>query len=282
MWKAVVSTSYCGGLRGIEVRSIMKKNVNVDEQGIWVQYMQAKQKGEEKENRFLIPFGKSFCFASHVLRYLELRQSSGLPEDYPLFVRACKNGLGQQPMGENKLGEICKTIANELGLPNSHTYTGHCMRRSAGTEAASKGATSVQMKGHFGWQQEATALKYIDVTRERPTKVAELLTGEKVAPIAAVEPSIQQARDSSKVPASLGSINGRESASMAELAAKFEAALTLTSAGCSSKKTSTGPLALALGALGSMGTPVTVSLAATNGDKMSIQVNGSNLQISNS
>ena len=36
------------------------------------------------------------------------------------------------------------------------------------------------MKKHFGWVQEGTALQYVDGTKERSKKMAELLTGVKV------------------------------------------------------------------------------------------------------
>ena len=57
------------------------------------------------------------------------------------------------------LGSIGKEVAKELGLEHPDTYTGHCFRRSSATEAANKGATSVDLKRHFGWVGEQTALK---------------------------------------------------------------------------------------------------------------------------
>ena len=73
---------------------------------------------------------------------------------------------------------------------------------------------------------------------------------------------------------------------MDDLAAKFEAALNLTSIGHMSQpksgdKTSHGTLALALGVLGSTGIPATVTLAAPSGENISIKVEGSRFQISN-
>ena len=284
VWKAVFATAYCGGLRGIELRSITMDNVNVDEQGVWCRYNQGKQKGEEKINQFLVPFGGPLSFGTYLVAYLDLRRSSDLGEDLPLFVRACKSGLGGQPMGKNHVGYISKSVAKELGLANPHTYTGHAFRRSAATVAANSGATSVMMKGQFGWVQEATALKYIDVTKERPTKMAELLTDSKVPKSAEPTPIlppqgqvgvVQPAMQAARVP----------DASMDELAAKFEAALNLTSMvhsppGSDGKSTH-GALALALGVLGSTGIPATVTLAAPSGENITIKVEGSRFQISN-
>ena len=141
------------------------------------------------------------------------------------------------------------------------------------------------MKGQFGWVQEATALKYIDVTEERPIKMAELLTGSKVAPPEVQATKGAQGHDSSKAATSCKQQEPsiHQDASVDELAAKFNVALTLTSFGDTSaaENTTPGPLALALGALGTMGIPVTVTLPNESGEKITIQVNGGNFNISN-
>ena len=282
VWKAVVATAYCGGLRGFELRSITKGDVRIDEQGVWMQYQQAKQKGEEKVNQFLVPFGGPISFGKFVVSYLELRRKyePGLGDDLPLFVRVCKDKLGRQPMGQNHLGHIGKSVAKELGLINPHTYTGHAFRRSAATEVASKGATSVMMKGHFGWVQESTALKYIDVTKERPTKVAELLTGAKMPvepPAVVVAPPPPEVADVQPTVQALPAAT--VDTPMDALSAKFEAALNLTSMGKASLK-GPSPLAFALGALGTTGIAATVLLVAPTGEKISIKVEGASFQIS--
>ena len=40
-----------------------------------------------------------------------------------------------------------------------------------------QGANTVELKRHFGWVQEGTALKYTDDTKKRARKMARLLTG---------------------------------------------------------------------------------------------------------
>jgi hypothetical protein len=44
-----------------------------------------------------------------------------------------------------------------------------------------QGATTIDMKRHFGWVQEGTALKYIDETKDRARKMAKMLTVGSVA-----------------------------------------------------------------------------------------------------
>ena len=66
----VQSSSGCGllgGLRGIELRSITFGKVTLDNQGVWVEYAQAKRKGEEKQGgdsidilRFMLGFNNIF------------------------------------------------------------------------------------------------------------------------------------------------------------------------------------------------------------------------------
>ena len=38
--KAVIVVAYCGGMRGAEVRKIQLGNVQVDEEGVWVEFLQ--------------------------------------------------------------------------------------------------------------------------------------------------------------------------------------------------------------------------------------------------
>ena len=128
--------------------------------------LQAKQRGEEKKNNFLVPYDRDLpkiCFASQVNRYLNLvrhcQPQLGDVTNGPLFLRARKTGLSRLPMGKDMLASIGKEVATELGLQNASSYTGHCFRRSSATEAANKGATSVDLKRHFGWVGEGTAMR---------------------------------------------------------------------------------------------------------------------------
>lgn len=180
--KAAICLAYCGGLRGIELRSLKVGSLHEDVEGVWVHYQQSKQKGEEKENRYLVPFNRNsphLCMASRVLEYLRLLIESvpTISDDSDLFHQCTKDGYGRQSMGKNLLAKFGREFAEKLDLSDPEEYTGHCFRRSSATEAANKGATTVDLKRHFGWVQEGTALKYLDDTKERARKMAKLLTG---------------------------------------------------------------------------------------------------------
>ncbi len=97
------------------------------------------------------------------------------PED-ELFHTCTKVGYSRAVIGKNYLYKIGKSVAMALELVDANSYTGHCFCRTSATVAANAGANSLQMKHHFRWQQEGTALKYIDGTRTRVRTSAERLT----------------------------------------------------------------------------------------------------------
>jgi hypothetical protein len=108
--------------------------------------------------------------------------------DSELFHTCTKTGYSKQVMGKNFIHQIGKNVATELGLDDPAHYTGHCFRRTAATAAANSGANTLEMKRHFGWQQEATALKYVDETKDRARKMAQFLTGNN-STAAAIAPT---------------------------------------------------------------------------------------------
>ena len=162
MRKAALAVAYCGCLRAADVRKIEMGNVTIDTEGVWVEFVQSKQRGEETKNRFLVPHQ---TFGSHIVKYLDLLEKSlpCRPPNSPMFMRATTKGYNDQPMGEKMLRNITKDVARLLGLEKPETYTGHTCRRSGATQAAGAGATSLMLKGQCGWVQEQTAMKYIGV-----------------------------------------------------------------------------------------------------------------------
>jgi integrase len=90
-----------------------------------------------------------------------------VPHDGPLFYTGrkkkpkCVSGFYNSPMGIHTLENCGKDVAAELGLNDPNSYTGHCWRRTAATEAANNGATGIQLKHHFNWTDEKMAMEYI-------------------------------------------------------------------------------------------------------------------------
>lgn len=181
--KAAVCLAISGGLRCCELRNLTMGNLTATSEGYRVDYKQSKQRGEEKENSFIVPANHkqpSICMVSHVRAYLDLLKMDLDKDDQEAsksLFRCCTkaNKFGKQPMGINYLSAIGKEVADVLNLPDADSYTGHCFRRTSATIAANQGATAVELQKHYGWQQPTTALRYIDGTGERSKKMAERL-----------------------------------------------------------------------------------------------------------
>ena len=182
--KALVCALFCGGLRCIEARQILFHDIQRTDDGFYVQYVQGKQKGEQKENHFLIPFNhddSSISFGRIFQDYYDLVIATfpKIVEDKsaPLFFNVHKSGqLVNSPMGMHTVGNVGKDVARLLSLTDIDSYTGHCFRRSAATQAAKAGASTPALKTHFGWTSENTAQKYIDSTDSSCKKMANFVT----------------------------------------------------------------------------------------------------------
>jgi len=66
-----------------------------------------------------------------------------------------------QPIGINKIGKFPMRIAQYLGLPNPHEYTGHSFRTTAATLIVQAGASLLQLKQVGGWLSNANAEGYV-------------------------------------------------------------------------------------------------------------------------
>ena len=183
--KAAVAVAYCGALRGCELRSLTLGNVRIDDEAIWVDFYQGKQRGEEKINGFAIPFNRTepqICMATRVVDY-RMKLLASVPDLKPedaFWRRTLKYGYSEKEvMGKWTLAKIGKEVAAELNLSKPNTYTGHCFRRSTSTNAAERGATGMDLQLMAGWKNPKTALEYIDGTKERKRRMARFVTGVK-------------------------------------------------------------------------------------------------------
>lgn len=89
----------------------------------------------------------------------------GKPEDIDrprFFINFQKAKCTRQVIGKNKIGEVPKTIALYLNLPNIESYTGHCFRRTSATFLANSGANLTTLKQHGGWKSSTVAEGYIE------------------------------------------------------------------------------------------------------------------------
>lgn len=158
MKKAIIAIFYCGGLRGIELRTLTAGSTRETSEGIWINHKQAKTRGADEWKNFLVPWNHEVpnrCFATRVRNYLVLLNDSlghKLTTDGPLFRKATRSGYSTQVIGEKTFAKIPKEVASILNLDRPETYTTHGFRRASATEAADRGATTIDMKRMYGWK----------------------------------------------------------------------------------------------------------------------------------
>jgi len=68
-------------------------------------------------------------------------------------------------IGKNTLGQVGVEVAKELLLPFPETFTGHCWRRSAGTNASNNGVNVTTLMSMMGWACPKTAMEYVKHSR---------------------------------------------------------------------------------------------------------------------
>ena len=195
MRKAVCLLGYYGGLRNTELRSIElgkifesgEKSFEVDQSGYWICFERAKQRGLPVVSTFCVPRRQEdwsptvsgsdrnpvdYDPASVIDRYLELLEldlKKTRDELTGPFFKAA-HGKGARffrnvPMGKNLLERVGREFAAELFLPNPASYTGHCWRRSCGTNASNSGVNVTTMMAFMGWNTPKTAIGYVSKSR---------------------------------------------------------------------------------------------------------------------
>jgi integrase len=171
----------------IELKSICFENIEVDEIGYWVKFTRSKQRSRLEESEVLIPRRQPYwiqCSVDSVRRpidydpasvidaYLEavMQDLKCTAEDLkgPFFKGSHgKNGrcFTRTNIGKNTLAQVGIEAAKELGLRNPATFTGHCWRRSAGTNASDAGANVTSLMAMMGWSCPKTAMQYVKRSR---------------------------------------------------------------------------------------------------------------------
>jgi integrase len=166
--KAAATLAFSGGLRIAELKSLKFKNLTDSLEGIWVLYTPAKQRGEVKTSKFLVPANPenpATCYASHVRAYMNaIDKSLGKVDANSDLFKSCLKGGGFSTvsMGINLLYKIPELVATQLNLEGPKEYTGHSFRRSSATQMANAGATSTNMRRFYHWKSDSTAYQYID------------------------------------------------------------------------------------------------------------------------
>ena len=186
---------YFGGLRNIELRSIEFNKISetgeasfeVDQAGYWFRFERAKQRGIPESSVFCVPRRQSdwsapvsgsdrnpvdYDPASVVDRYLETLQSDLNLRQEDLVGPFFKSAHGKKatlfrrtPMGKTLISKVSFEFVQELLLTNPHGYTGHCWRRSCGTNASDAGVNVTTLMAQLGWSTPKTAIGYVKKSR---------------------------------------------------------------------------------------------------------------------
>jgi hypothetical protein len=190
----------------VELRSIEfgktfssgEKSFDMDENGYWFTIERGKQRG--------IPVVSSFCVPRRQSDWLPtVRSSDRNPVDYDpasvidhylgiveldlnktrdqLSGGFFKSAHGKKarmfrdiPMGKNLIEKVGREFAEELFLPNPATFTGHCWRRSCGTNASDAGVNVTSLMSFLGWTTPKTAIGYVQKSRRTSLNVSTFLS----------------------------------------------------------------------------------------------------------
>jgi len=204
--KAVCLVAYYGGLRTNEIRDIEfnksfsggEKSFEYDSNGFWFTFERSKQRGKVELTTVVVPrrtpdwipvvsetFRSPVDYdpASIIDEYLEVIQSDfgkSLEELEGPFFRSTHgvNGIkfSAAPLGVNTLGKIPVEFAMQLVLPNATSFTGHCWRRSCGTNASNAGVNVTTLMAQMGWSTPKTALGYVQKSKVSSFQMAMFLS----------------------------------------------------------------------------------------------------------
>ena len=75
-------------------------------------------------------------------------------------------------VGKNTLAQVGVEVASELCLRAPESYTGHCWRRSAGTNASNSGVNVTTLMSMMGWSCPKTAMQYVKRSRITSLKMS--------------------------------------------------------------------------------------------------------------
>ncbi len=204
--KVVALVGYFGGMRNTELRSIEfgksfpsgELSFESNQSGFWFTFYRGKQRGLPVLSTCCVPRRQAdwtptvsssdrnpvdYDPASVIdlyLQYLELDLKKTRDQLSGPFFKSAHGKAArlfrQVPMGKNLIEKVGKEFAEELFLPNPATYTSHCWRRSAGTNASNAGVNVTMLMAHMGWNTPKTAIGYVQKSKLTSFNMSMLLS----------------------------------------------------------------------------------------------------------
>nr|XP_023029625.1 uncharacterized protein LOC111517651 [Leptinotarsa decemlineata] len=167
--KVVLIMGYFGGCRSQELLNMNISDIE-DRDSVMVVNVPKSKTGVSK--KFTVVDEKEFSALPLLRLYMSLRPK-GIER---FFLSFRQNKCTSQPIGKNMFGKIPSKIAMYLGLPNSSSYTRHCLRRTSATALANAGATMTNLKRHGGWKSSTVAEGYLEDSIELRNKTTRMLS----------------------------------------------------------------------------------------------------------
>ncbi len=197
--KVICLVGYYGGFRNVELKSLTFENVESDEAGYFFKFARSKQRSKLETSGICVPRRQhdwipcsedsgrrsiDYDPASVIDAYFEaVMQDLGVTSRDELKGGLFKGTHGKAGkrfvnanIGKNMLAGVGVEVATELCLRYPETFTGHCWRRSAGTNASDAGVNVTTLMSMMGWKCPKTAMRYVDASRRTAMEMSLYLT----------------------------------------------------------------------------------------------------------
>ena len=173
--RALASLAFLGGLRCAELRSVQIEGIKAVGGGLQVDFEGVKRTAEQADRSFGIPEG---VFCTVVKEHIAMLEALGITSG-PVARRPSKDNckFDLPPIGKNTLYLLPKAIAVALQL-DPQGYSGHSLRRSSAKAAADGGATTFDLRRHYGWASEAVPQRYVDGSTAAQARMASFILSQ--------------------------------------------------------------------------------------------------------
>jgi hypothetical protein len=171
----------------VELKSLLFENVECDCMGYWFSFSRSKQRNKLEETTICVPRRQpdwlpctedsgrrpvDYDPASVIDSYFEavVQDLDCKREDLKgCFFKGTHGKSGKRfvkaNIGKNTIALVGVEVASELCLRDPETFTGHCWRRSAGTNASNAGVNVTTLMSMMGWACPKTAMQYVKRSR---------------------------------------------------------------------------------------------------------------------
>jgi len=192
--KVICLVGYYGGFRNIELKSLLFENVECDSMGYWFSFSRSKQRNRLEETTICVPRRQKdwiSCVEDSARKAIDYDPASLIDSYYEAvmqdlnckledlkggFFKGTHGKSGKRfvnsNIGKNTLGSVGVEVASELCLRDPETFTGHCWRRSAGTNASNSGVNVTTLMSMMGWACPKTAMQYVKRSRITSLKMS--------------------------------------------------------------------------------------------------------------